>query len=149
MRINLQGCICVILLSLIANAATAADLTQGGAHIVNPDNPVSISYALQIVVSFVAVIGFILLLAWLMRRTGRFGVENNNILKVISSMSLGMREKILLIEVEGVNIVVGIAPGHIRTLHVYEKNKNSEHQDERKASKDGGGFKQIMAKYLK
>jgi flagellar protein FliO/FliZ len=149
MHKNIKFIFFIVVLCLIENMATAADLARGGANIANADNPVSLSYALQILVSFLAVIGFILLLAWLMRRTGRFGVENNKILKVIASMSLGMREKILLIEVEGVNIVVGIAPGHIRTLHVYEKNTNIENKIDKKPSEESGAFKQIMAKYLK
>ena len=146
---NLKGVIYIGVLCLIANVSNAAEGARGGSVIANSDNPITISYALQIAISFLAVIGFILILAWLIRRTGRFGVQNNKILKVIASMSLGMREKILLIEVEGVNIVVGIAPGHIRTLHVYEKNINADQKDNNYPNKEGAGFKHIMAKYLK
>lgn len=134
---------------LVTRPALSAEIARGSAHIAAADNPVSISYALQILVSFLVVIGLILALAWLMRRTGRFGAENTRILKIIDSLSLGMREKIILVEVNDINIVVGIAPGHIRALHVFERNMNKPVKENISPRNETHGFKQIMSRFLK
>lgn len=75
---------------------------------------------MQILVRFVVVIGFILVMAWLPRRTGHLGRGDGQAIKIIFSMSLGMRVKILVPEIGKSNIVVGVAPGQNRTLHVIE-----------------------------
>lgn len=134
---------------LVTGSAVSAEVARGSAHVATADNPVSISYALQILVSFLVVIGLILALAWLMRRTGRFGSKNTRILKIVDSLSLGMREKIILVEVNDINIVVGIAPGHIRALHVFEGNMNKQVKDNITPRNEEHGFKQLMSKFLK
>ena len=125
--------------------AVAADIAGKTPHI-TPDSPVSISYILQILSSFVAVILFILVIAWLMKKSGRFGASGNKAISIVSSMSLGMREKIVVVNVEGVNIVVGVAPGQIRTLYVLGENPPKEQIE---TDKNGEGFGRIMGSFLK
>ena len=132
-----------------AEAVLAAESAGLNSHFTAAASPISASYAVQILFSFLAVIGFILLLAWLMRKTGRYGAGGDQALKVISSMSLGMREKILLIEVEGVAIVVGVAPGQVRTLHVFEEGANRKVRADVKHYGMNGVFSQLMAKFAK
>jgi len=139
----------VCALCLRQGIAVAAEIAGGNTHLASAASPVSISYAMQILISFLAVIGFILLLAWFMRKTGRYGAGSNQVLKVISSMSLGMREKILLIEVEGVGIVVGVAPGQITALHVLERGVTAEGNRNVRPYKDNNVFSQLIAKLSK
>ena len=61
-------------------------------------------------------------------------------------MSLGMREKIVVVNVEGVNIVVGVAPGQIRTLYVLG---DSSPEEGPALDKAGEGFGRIMGNFLK
>lgn len=137
------------ILYLLPKYALAEMVAKQGAHLASVQSPMSISYVVQILISFLFVIGFILLLAWLMRRTGRFGSGSSQIIKIISSMSLGMREKILIVEVGGVNIVVGVAPGQVRTLHVIEGNIENVNKEITKGFVDRGGFKQLIEKFSK
>jgi flagellar protein FliO/FliZ len=136
-------------LSLIPQAGIAEAVKKPVAPLVSAENPISFSYVLQILVSFFLVLGFILLMAWLMRRTGRFGHGGGQIIKIISSISLGMREKIILVEVGSVNILVGVAPGQIRTLHVLGGGVEIKNEDEGKSDSHHRGFKQLIDKFSK
>ena len=64
-------------------------------------------------------------------------------------MPLGMREKIMVIEIGEVNIVVGVAPGQIRTLHVLESGIEIRDRENIKAYTSAKGFKSLVEKFTK
>ena len=138
----------ILFLYIYPNISVAEVLAKQGANTTGMEGPMSYSYVVQILISFLVVIAFILILAWLMRRTGRFGYGNRQIIKILSSISLGMREKILLIDVAGEKFVVGIGPGQIRTLHVLDSNVKLN-DDELRSQVKNTGFKQIIDKFTK
>lgn len=139
----------IFIFLLIPKISMAEALAKQSVHLASAESPMSFSYVVQILISFLIVIVFILLMAWLMRRTGRFGGGNGRVIKIISSISLGMREKILVIEVGGVNIVVGVAPGQIRTLHVMEGEIEGSSKESFKSHTGSRGFKQLIEKFSK
>ncbi|MWL90449.1 flagellar biosynthetic protein FliO [Cupriavidus sp. SW-Y-13] len=65
-----------------------------------------------------AVIALILGMAWLARRVGlvRHGGGNASI-KVVNSLMLGARQKIVTVEVGDTWLVLGVSPNEIRPLH--------------------------------
>ena len=136
-------------LYLLPTICYGESLANQSSHIATIGNPLSFSYVMQILISFLVVIGFILFIAWFMKRTGRLGYGSGQIIKIKSSISLGMREKILIIEVANENIVVGVAPGQIRTLHVLANGVETENQENFKVSSGSRGFKQLMDKFSK
>jgi len=80
----------------------------------------SLMSILNMVMGLIVVVALILGLAWVLKKYGR--LPNNNIvdMKVLGGLSLGTREKALLIEVESTRLLVGVSPGHIQTLHVFK-----------------------------
>jgi flagellar protein FliO/FliZ len=42
-------------------------------------------------------------------------------MRIVSSLPVGARERIILLELEDTWLVVGVAPGEIRTLHTLPK----------------------------
>ena len=138
---------CII--CLIPNMTFAETLAKKGVDLASVESPMNLSYVAQILISFLLVIGFIFFMAWMMKRSGRFGYGSGQTIKIISSMSLGMREKILVIEVGGENIVVGVAPGQIRTLHVLDGNVELTNKDDIKSHTENRGFKQLIDKFSK
>ncbi|MCG2580445.1 MAG: flagellar biosynthetic protein FliO [Marinobacter sp.] len=68
-----------------------------------------------------AVIAIIYGCAWIIRRMNGMTGMNNQAIKVVSVMALGARERIALIDVGGTQILVGITPSAIRTLHVFDE----------------------------
>lgn len=75
-------------------------------------------------VTVVLGLGFILLLifasAWLMKRVGGISVGGVAGMKIVSGLSVGPREKILLIQVGDRQELVGVAPGRVSHLQSYE-----------------------------
>ncbi|MFT5707032.1 MAG: flagellar protein FliO/FliZ [Oceanospirillaceae bacterium] len=62
------------------------------------------------------VLGLILLLAWLMRRvTGIQGSKQH--IKVLSAINVGNRERAVLVEVAGEQLLLGVAAGQVNLLH--------------------------------
>lgn len=71
-------------------------------------------------VSLVVVIAVILLVGWFYSRmrigTGRGGDEIN----VVASRPLGPKERLLVVEVAGKQLLVGMTASQLQTLHVFE-----------------------------
>ncbi|MBI2307800.1 MAG: flagellar biosynthetic protein FliO [Rhodocyclales bacterium] len=61
--------------------------------------------------------------AWLMKRLndGRGPAHGQGPLRIVSTLSLGPRERILLVEIEDTWLVVGVSSGQMRTLHTLPK----------------------------
>jgi flagellar protein FliO/FliZ len=55
--------------------------------------------------------------AWLFKRFGHMPMGGKGVVKILGGVSVGAREKVVLIEVENVRLLLGVAPGHVRTLH--------------------------------
>jgi len=69
----------------------------------------------------VIVVLLILGCGWLVKRSGKFSQVMQADIRILSRINIGQRERIALVEVGQVNILIGIAPGHIQTLHVFER----------------------------
>lgn len=89
----------------------------------------SIINLLNMVMGLVIVIALILGLAWVLKKYGRLPNQNLVDMKVLGGLSLGTREKAILIEVDNTRLLIGVSPGHIQTLHVLgeaaQQNENS------------------------
>ncbi|WP_296932992.1 flagellar biosynthetic protein FliO [uncultured Marinobacter sp.] len=89
------------------------------------DSPVRAPDTVGTIVSLglglVAVVAVIYGCAWIIRRMNGMTGMNNNAIKVVSVMAIGARERIALIEVGGQQILLGITPSAIRTLHVFDE----------------------------
>ena len=70
----------------------------------------------QMVLGLAVVLGLIGAAAWFLRRHPRLrGAEGA--IKVVGGPPLGARERLLLVEVEGERLLLGVAPGRVQTLH--------------------------------
>ena len=104
------------LLGSLAIAATPAfaDTAKSGAAIVaSPLN----------VVLCIAFLGFLVVAAlWLIRRVGGAQwVGSRKSMKVVGSLPLGQRERVVLIEVAGQQWLLGVTPGQISLLHRFDE----------------------------
>ena len=71
---------------------------------------------LQTILALVFVLALLIGLAWFMKRYGPKGMGGNIKMRVVSSLNLGGRERIVLVEVADQWIVVGASPGRINAL---------------------------------
>jgi flagellar protein FliO/FliZ len=75
---------------------------------------------LRVTLAMILVLGAVMGAAWLARRLrGVSGVSTSG-LEVLAQVSLGARERAVLIRVGECQVLVGVAPGNVRTLHVVE-----------------------------
>jgi len=82
-------------------------------------SPDTLGTLLSLGLGLVAVIAIIYGCAWLIRRmTGMTGL-NNQAIRIVSVLPVGTRERIALVEVGGTQILLGITPSAVRTLHVF------------------------------
>ena len=90
--------------------------------------PFSLINMFNTVIGLVAVIGLILALAWAVKKYGRLPTNSQADMKVLGGLSLGTREKAVLIEVEGKKLLLGIAPGRVETLYVLGDSDQSSNE---------------------
>lgn len=55
-------------------------------------------------------------LAWLLRKASGFSINQKSQLAVISGLSLGMREKLVLVKVGEKQLLLGVTPGRVDKL---------------------------------
>lgn len=71
-------------------------------------------------VGLLIVLAIFFLSVWVMRKSGQLPVGGVEKMRVLSGLSLGMREKVVLLQVGQKQLVLGVTPGRIETLHVLE-----------------------------
>ena len=84
-------------------------------------DPLAFSSLVQLTLGMVAVLALIIGLAWLLKRSGRFQMTAGGGLKILGGLSMGTRERVVLLQVGETQLLVGVAPGLIKTLHVLDK----------------------------
>jgi len=69
-------------------------------------------------IGLVIVLGLFFLLAWVMKKLNGGSISGSGQMQVLGGLSLGMREKIVLLKVGNQQLILGVSPGHIEKLHV-------------------------------
>jgi len=68
-----------------------------------------------------AVLVAIGIVAWVAKRFSAFGVNQVGLMNIVAGISVGHREKVLLIRAGEQHILLGVAPGRVQTLHTFAK----------------------------
>lgn len=95
-------------------AATAA--AEPPARLV--ESPLSAANLAETAIGLVIVLGVMLGLAWLVKRYARLPGIGKGQVQILGGVSLGARERAVLLTVEGQRLLVGVAPGRVQTLLV-------------------------------
>ena len=102
---------------LTATAATAATAAQQA-----PAAPsVDAGSLLRLIFGLAVVIAAIAGLAWMLRRMGAVGGSGGGQLRVLAGVAVGQRERVVLLQVGDQQLLLGVAPGRVQTLHVLDK----------------------------
>ena len=105
---------CVLLGMLIQEPILAVEkLTR-----VPVSNPGASAYLGKSVVALLIISSLIIGIVWLLKRFGKFQSGGRGCISVIDNISLGNRERAVLLNVKGHEILVGVAPGRVETLCV-------------------------------
>lgn len=84
--------------------------------------PVSVTNVLQIFFWLVIIILIIVLLTWMLKKISGININSSGTIKIVTSIHVGQREKVTLVQVGDKQILLGITPSSITNLHVMENN---------------------------
>lgn len=101
-----------------AAMACVAMALASGAWAAAPAPGVSAAQVGQIIAGLLAVLAAFAAAVIVLRRLPLVRIARNGRLKIVESAALGTRDRLLLIEVEGIRLLLGVTPGHIACLHV-------------------------------
>ena len=79
--------------------------------------PLGAGYVIELVVGLVIVLSAVFVLAWVLRRMGHLGGTLGGSMKVLGGLSVGQRERVVLIQVGDTQLLLGVAPGSVQRLH--------------------------------
>lgn len=108
--VNLGGAVLGLVgaLPVAARAATGEDGAGG---------PLGVGYLAQLVVGLLIVLAAVFVLAWMLKRMNALQAPAGGAIKVLGGISVGQRERILLVQVGKTQLLVGVAPGSVQRLH--------------------------------
>ncbi len=75
----------------------------------------------KLVVGLLVVVGVIFLLARALPRLGGMQPLDSGRFRVVASLPVGQRERVVLLQVGDRQMMVGVAPGRVNTLHVLDE----------------------------
>ena len=79
--------------------------------------PVGVGDLFQVLWGLLLVLGAIVAMVWLLKRLGNFSTSANKQIRIIGGVSLGTREKLVVVQVGKDQLVLGVTPGSVRNLH--------------------------------
>jgi len=116
-----------ISLQLLSQSALADLVQKTTTQVVeSPDITMSL---LKVTGGLLLVIIAILGSAWAYRRFGNLTPVASDDLRVIGGVSMGSKERIVLMQVGEEQILLGVSPGRIQRLHVLNKNIEIDSQE--------------------
>ena len=72
----------------------------------------------QVTLSLLLVLAAVFAAAWVVRRMRGFGKFGNGALQIVTELAVGTKERVVLVQVGKQQLLLGVAPGRVSTLHV-------------------------------
>lgn len=115
---------------LLSATSVTGMMASGYAHAETtaPPSAVSSGQLLQLVGGMLAVLVLIGLCAWASRLLPFVRNSRNSALKVVENFALGARERMLLVEVDGKRLLIGVSAAGMSCLHVLDTDSKSGQQ---------------------
>ena len=108
------------LLALFA-LMTVPAVAQEVVPAVSPSSLFTGDYLLQVIGSFVVVILLLVGVLVLLRRFNGVSSQMSGNMRVISSVGVGQRERVVLLQVGEEQILVGVGPGNVRKICAFDE----------------------------
>jgi flagellar protein FliO/FliZ len=78
--------------------------------------PSSAGSLLQVIFGLIVVLGLLAGALWVLKRVGGGRLAAGSVVKIVGGVSVGNRERVMVVEVAGQWIVIGVAPGQVSKL---------------------------------
>ncbi len=108
----------------LARCALGATLSLGGAPALaaaSAEQVLASERLAEVLLGLLAVLAAIVVAAWVGRRVLRLQPGIDSRLRLVGGLSLGPRERIVLVQAGDTQLLVGVAPGRVQTLHVLDE----------------------------
>ena len=102
---------------MFAPALAAQEMTPA----IAPSSLFTGDYLLPVIGSFVVVVLLLVAVLVMLKRVNGVSGSISGDMRVVSSVSVGQRERAVLLQVGEQQSLVGVGPGNVRTLHVFEE----------------------------
>ncbi len=112
---QLTGAVLLIYTGIIAAADSVSAIPDLAGE------PLGASSLGKMVLGLSVVVFLIVGMAWVMRRMGGIPGSGSGGLRVLGGLSMGTRERVVLIQVGETQLLLGVAPGRVQTLHVLDQ----------------------------
>ena len=99
-----------------ARPAVPAPAPVPAAPVAAGSAPGSASSLLQVIFGLLVVLGLLAGALWFLKRMGGGRFAPGSVVKIIGGVSVGNRERVMVVEVADQWIVIGVAPGRVSTL---------------------------------
>lgn len=87
-------------------------------------SPMGSGAVMETIAGLLVIVVLIFALGWLLRRFGGLSTAGKGGISVLGGVSLGPRERAVLLQVGKTRLLVGVAPGRVQTLHVITDESN-------------------------
>jgi flagellar protein FliO/FliZ len=126
-------------------AAAGGDQIKQAAKVTAGQDPLAMTSLWQLTLGMLLVLGLIVGIAWVLKRTGRFQLAAGGGLRILGGLSMGARERVVLLQVGDTQLLVGVAPGRVQTLHVLDQPLRGAPDN----AAAGKGFAEQLGRFLK
>jgi len=106
-----------------------------------PVSPVSYTHVLSWTLGLIVVLCLFFACVWLMKKMGALPVNTKQSMRVLSGLSLGMREKLVLVQVGEKQLLLAVTPGRVENLLLLEGEDKLFQPLKDEAADDGFSFK--------
>ena len=107
--------------ALIFTLMALPALAQESAPAIAPSSLFTGDYLLQVVGSFVVVILLLVAVLVMLKRFNGVSTSMGGDMRVVSSVGVGQRERAVLVQVGEQQFLLGVGPGNVRTLHIFDE----------------------------
>ncbi len=142
LKVMLGGGLLGLWLSVSQAVIPSAELPKQSARAVSSGDIATWSLGL------IVVLGVFFLCVWGMRKLGGFNITGGEKMRMVGGLSLGLREKIIVLQVGKKQLVLGVTPGRIETLLILEGEDCLKREDSATIV-TAAGFGQKLAQALK
>ncbi len=108
----------LFILPATLHAADAERLPKAAARL---NDPLGAGDVLQVFFALLFVLLLIGVAAWFFRRMSLGNFAGQGALRLLASVSVGQRERVVLVQAGETQLLLGVAQGNVRTLHVFDQ----------------------------
>ena len=116
-----------VMLCLSSHVVYAEDTAESSQEIsdvqkhLSAASEASMGNLVEVTLGLLTVLVLIFVIAWLVKRYGAFNASAGGNLRIVGGLSLGQRERVMLVQVGEKQLLLGVAPGRVETLYVLEE----------------------------